>query len=104
MAVADRSFRLDGRRVLLTGAAGTIGAALAGGLAEAGADVLLIDRAAERLATVADEVGARCPGVRVERRVIDITSGADLDQIAGERVDILVNNAYAGSGSCAGSV
>jgi NAD(P)-dependent dehydrogenase (short-subunit alcohol dehydrogenase family) len=99
MADASVSFRLDGRRVLLTGAAGTIGSALAQGFAEAGADVLLVDRSAECLARVADNVAARCPASRIDGRVLDITSETDLDQIAGERVDVLVNNAYAGSGS-----
>src|SRR6266851_3998559 len=50
-------------------------------------------RSAECLAEIADDVAARFP----DARVADITSGADLDQIAGERVDVLVNNAYAAS-------
>jgi NAD(P)-dependent dehydrogenase (short-subunit alcohol dehydrogenase family) len=99
MTDASFSFRLDGRRVLLTGAAGTIGGALAKGFAEAGADLLLIDRAAKRLALVVGDITAHCPEASVDGRVLDITSDADLDQIADERVDVLVNNAYGGSGS-----
>ena len=99
MTDAGLSFRLDGRRVLLTGAAGTIGTALAKGFAEAGADVLLIDRSAQSLAELTEEIAARFPDASVDGRVIDITSAADLDRIADERVDVLVNNAYGGSGS-----
>jgi len=99
MTDAGLSFRLDGRRVLVTGAAGTIGSALAKGFAEAGADVLLIDRSAPGLAEVIEDIETRFPGTGVDGRVIDITRDADLDQIAAERVDVLVNNAYAGSGS-----
>jgi NAD(P)-dependent dehydrogenase (short-subunit alcohol dehydrogenase family) len=73
--------------------------ALGRGFAEAGADLLLIDRSATRLTMVTGDIAARLPGARVDSQVIDITSDADLDQIANERVDVLVNNAYAGSGS-----
>ncbi len=99
MAAAPVSFRLDGQRVLLTGAAGTIGGALAEGFAEAGADLLLIDRSKRRLDSVITGLAARFPAAAVDGRVIDITSGAQLDELAGERVDVLVNNAYAGQGS-----
>jgi NADP-dependent 3-hydroxy acid dehydrogenase YdfG len=62
--------------VLRSGAAGTIGSALAQGFAEAAADVLLVDRSAECLAEVPDDVAARFPDARVDGRVLDITSGA----------------------------
>jgi len=66
MTDAGLSFRLDGRRVLLTGAAGTIGTALAKGFAEAGADVLLIDRSAQSLAELTEEIAARFPDASVD--------------------------------------
>lgn len=41
MTVAANPFRLDGRVALVTGASRGLGAAMAGALAEAGADVVL---------------------------------------------------------------
>lgn len=47
------------RSYLVTGGGSGIGKAVAAGLAAAGADVLIVGRGAERLATVAAEIGAR---------------------------------------------
>jgi NAD(P)-dependent dehydrogenase (short-subunit alcohol dehydrogenase family) len=49
---------LDGRTVLITGAARGIGRALAGACAEAGARVVASDRLVEELSAVADQLGA----------------------------------------------
>jgi 2-deoxy-D-gluconate 3-dehydrogenase len=94
---ASERFRLDGRVALVTGASRGIGAALARGLAEAGADVIFhASRAAPR--DLADSIAASC-AVRTAALVADLTrpdAGAGLvaDAIATMgRVDILVNNA-----------
>ncbi|MGW3468880.1 3-hydroxybutyrate dehydrogenase [Saccharopolyspora sp. NPDC000995] len=85
-ASSARSSGLDlgDKRAMVTGAASGIGAAVARRLAEAGAEVIAVDRA-EGVAAVAAEIGA-------EARVVDL---ADLDAAAelGARADIVVNNA-----------
>lgn len=54
---------LDGKRALVTGAGRGLGAAMACGLADAGARVALVARNAEQLATVAQSIGARAVSV-----------------------------------------
>ena len=86
------SFRLDGRRALVTGAGRGIGLAAAAALAQAGAHVTLAARSA-------DEIGAAAAAIRAERgiadpRPLDVT---DLNAVAlladAPPFDILVNNA-----------
>ena len=48
------SFRLDGRRALVTGAGRGIGLASAAALAEAGADVTLVARSLDEIQAAAD--------------------------------------------------
>ena len=73
---------LAGRRALVTGGASGIGAAIAAGLAEAGATVTILDRDVAAKA-VADQIG----GLAV------VTDLSDLDAIADIDLDIVVNNA-----------
>lgn len=87
------SQRLDGRRALVTGAAGGIGAGAATALAAAGARVTLCGRTAEPLAELAAALADR--GWQAEVLVADVT---DLDAMAAaiEAADpfhVLVNNA-----------
>jgi len=87
------SFRLDGQVALVTGAGGGIGAGIAIGLAEAGADVVLVGRTRASLEDTARQVRALARDARL--LVCDVTERQALrDAIAGlPRLDILVNNA-----------
>ena len=71
------SFRLDGRRALVTGAGRGIGLALAAALAEAGADVTLAARTADEIEAGASAI--RAAGGRAEAAVLDV---ADLAAVA----------------------
>lgn len=92
------SFRLDGRRALITGGAKGLGRVIAGALAEAGADVALASRTLAECQTAAEEIAAQM-GRRAVAIAADVTRSADIDRLAGEveaqlgPVDILVNNA-----------
>jgi 3-hydroxybutyrate dehydrogenase len=76
---------LVGRRALITGGASGIGRACAVRLAEAGADIVVLDRDADAAKAVAADVG----GTAVAADLSDLDALADLDLA----VDILVNNA-----------
>ena len=86
-------FDLKGRRALVTGSSQGIGLALAKGLAEAGATVILNGRDATKLAAAAAEI----PGAQV--LAFDVTdhaaARAAIDAFEAEfgAIDILVNNA-----------
>lgn len=94
------SFRLDGRVALVTGAKRNIGLALARGLAEVGADLLLVDRGGELLEVAAQEI-RQATGRKVVTVEAEIGSSEDIDRVietglrAFERMDVLVLNAAA---------
>ncbi|MGY2874262.1 NAD(P)-dependent dehydrogenase (short-subunit alcohol dehydrogenase family) [Marmoricola sp. URHA0025 HA25] len=94
-------FRLDGKVAIVTGASSGLGVAFAQGLAEAGADVALGARRADRLADTAslvEQAGRKALAVATD--VADPDScQALVDAAMAEfgRVDVLVNNAGIGT-------
>ncbi len=87
------SFRLDGRRALVTGAGRGIGLAAAAALAQAGAHVVLAARSEEEIKRAADAI--RAAGGSAEPLALDVmniqATASSLEK-AGP-FDILVNNA-----------
>ncbi|HWK85731.1 MAG TPA: SDR family NAD(P)-dependent oxidoreductase, partial [Caldimonas sp.] len=96
MKTLDR-FALDGRLALVTGGGSGLGLAMARGLAEAGATVVLNGRKTARLEAAA--AGLVAAGLRAETAVFDVTDPAAVNAAIGALetrlggVDILVNNA-----------
>jgi len=87
------SFRVDGRRALVTGAGRGIGLAAAAALADAGAFVTLASRSAEQLDQACGSI--RSAGGQCDRLVLDVTDSTAVTQAlaAREPYQILVNNA-----------
>jgi len=87
------SFRLDGRRALVTGAGRGLGLAMAVALAEAGAEVVLTARTASEIEAAAEAIRAR--GGAAEAATVDVTDVAAVEALVPDRgpFRILVNNA-----------
>jgi NAD(P)-dependent dehydrogenase (short-subunit alcohol dehydrogenase family) len=99
MSVLSR-FSLDGKVAIVTGASSGLGVAFAQAMAEAGADVAIGARRAERLEEtrrLIEAAGRRGLAVRTDVTVIeDCQALVDAAMEAFGRVDILVNNAGVG--------
>ncbi len=91
------TFRLDGRIALITGSSAGIGLALARGLAQAGATVVLNGRDASRLDRA--EAMLLAEGLSVHRRAFDVLDAAAVEAAVASveadigAIDVLVNNA-----------
>lgn len=94
-------FRLDGKVAVVTGASSGLGAGFAVALAEAGADVVLGARRADRLEKVS--AGVRRAGQRALPVVTDVSEPAQCTALVDNalshfgKVDILINNAGVGT-------
>lgn len=87
------SFRLDGRRALVTGAGRGIGLAAAAALGEAGAEVCFISRTGSEIEEAAEAI--RAAGGTADTLVLDVLETAAMRAAISERgpFDILINNA-----------
>ena len=87
------SFRLDGKRALISGASSGIGLGAAAALAEAGAEVTLVARRTGELEAVRDAI--RATGSRADALALDITdlSATAAALAAHGPFDVLVNSA-----------
>ncbi|WP_146645473.1 SDR family NAD(P)-dependent oxidoreductase [Labilithrix luteola] len=84
--------KLEGRRVLVTGATSGIGRACAARLYAEGAVVLAAGRRRERLDDLASELGERCLTVELDVRDRDAVESLAKSEL-GRHIDILVNSA-----------
>ena len=97
--MADSAFDLTGRRALVTGSTRGIGAAIAAGLARAGATVVLHGRDPARTDQAREQLAAEVPGADVRSCAFDVADHAAVAEQArrleGELggIDVLVNNA-----------
>jgi gluconate 5-dehydrogenase len=95
--IDSRTFRLDGRNALVTGSSTGIGLALARGLGQAGATVVLNARQAGRLADAAATL--RAEGLVAHQRAFDVGDAAAVEAAVASieaevgPLDILINNA-----------
>ncbi len=94
---------LKNKRILITGASSGIGRALAFGLAEKGAELILTARKFGKLRIVADMIKYKYPDVPKPLIILcDLTEKKDIKQlfkecsIQNKKIDILVNNAGIG--------
>jgi gluconate 5-dehydrogenase len=91
------TFRLDGRIALVTGSSTGIGLAIARGLGQAGATLVLNGRDATRLSAATKQLEGE--GLKVHSRLFDVMRRADIDTNVASieadigPIDILVNNA-----------
>lgn len=90
-------FSIKGKSAIVTGASRGLGEAIAVGLAEAGADLVLASRDEERLEKVAKETrskGSKCVTVKVDvLKSEEVQSMVDRAMSEFGKIDILVNNA-----------
>ncbi|WAC29290.1 SDR family NAD(P)-dependent oxidoreductase [Ancylobacter sp. SL191] len=93
MNAALPSFRLDGRRVLVTGAGRGIGLAIAQACAASGAEVTLCARSAGEIGAATDDL--RAQGFKAETMSADVTDVAGFAALIAARpaFDVFVNNA-----------
>jgi NAD(P)-dependent dehydrogenase (short-subunit alcohol dehydrogenase family) len=97
MSVLDR-FRLDGRTAIVTGSTKGLGKSMAEGLAEAGANLVIVSRNQDEATQTAAEIVQRY-GHQASGYACDVTVAEQVDRLVDAvieefgRIDILINNA-----------
>jgi gluconate 5-dehydrogenase len=95
VSVLDR-FRLDGKKLFITGGSRGLGREMAVAIAEAGADVILVGRDAASLDRTAGDIRSR--GRAAETIVADVGVPAEAERACRQAlddsgpIDILINN------------
>lgn len=89
-------FDLSGKRVLITGGTHGLGMAMAVGLGNAGAQLIINGHSPERLATALKEYASK--GLKAEGHLFDVTNEAQVKESIAKiesqgAIDILINNA-----------
>lgn len=87
--------QFDGKRALVTASTGGIGFAIAQGLAEAGAQVIINGRSAASVAEAVSKLTSAAPGALIQGVAADLSTSDGVSELvrgAGD-IDILVNNA-----------
>lgn len=100
MGILDR-MRLDGKSIYVTGGAQGLGKAMATGLAEAGADVAIVDINEEKAKATADEI-AQATGQKVIAVKTDVTDPEEVEAMVKTVVDQLggLDAAFNNAGMC----
>ena len=99
MAERNPLFDLTGRTALITGSSQGLGLAMARGLAQAGAAIVLNGRDEKKLAAAAEALRVEIANSRVTTAAFDVTNGAAAESAVAKieaefaPIDILVNNA-----------
>lgn len=98
----DYTFRLSGKNVVVTGAAGGIGLEITKGLLQNGADVYMVDYNGEALEKSASELKNEYKENNIYTVTADITKKEDVENLirviaeTTNSVDVLINNAGVG--------
>ena len=87
------SFRLDGKKALVTGAGRGIGMGASIALAESGAKVTLVSRTEKELKEISDYINSQ--GYNASYTAIDVNNENEIQQLIknSDPFDILINNA-----------
>ena len=87
------SFRLDGKKALVTGAGRGIGMGASIALAESGANVTLVSRTEKELKDLTDHINSQ--GYKASYEVLDVNAEDDVSSFVdkSDPFDILINNA-----------
>ncbi|KRM11895.1 SDR family oxidoreductase [Paucilactobacillus suebicus] len=100
MGVLDR-MRLDGKAIYVTGGAQGLGKAMATGLAEAGADIAIVDINGDKAQATAEEI-AKATGQKVISVATDVTDPDAVENMVSTVVDQLggLDAAFNNAGMC----
>lgn len=97
--LSKNTFRLDGKRVAISGSTGGLGKELCGYLASLGAELVLLDRNYTRSLALAGELRNSFPNLKLSHITADMSDMASVrsaaDRLVGMNIDYLILNAGA---------